>query len=174
MRTCAIVPFFMVMFWVCAFVFTRLYLFYTEYIQAVTKRENEEWLRVKCNDPDFFHKMKEHSDICLEVEQNARRSCVLQALNAVVNATYLCGFQSCQDMMAQWMGWAMGMGMPVVLGVAVLLLLLPTLVYPFMRMYLDRMADKRIMSLYNTPYGLPHYIDSQRLSVSCDGYKKIC
>lgn len=159
---CAVFPLFMASLWVFMFVLSRLFMFYSEYQNEVSKIADDEWLRVKCKDPDFFHNMKQHTDLCLKVEQNARKSTMLVALNTVISSTYLCGYRSCGDYITEGVQWVLGFGLPVLVLMAAVVVLFPTLLYPFYVSQLNRMADRRVMSLYNAPYGLPHYMEAQR------------
>ena len=42
-----------------------------------------------------------------------------------------------------------------------LILLLPTLLLPLFRTYLNNMADQRMHQLYNTPFGMDNYMRNQ-------------
>jgi hypothetical protein len=156
-HTCALIPAFMVVFWVFMFAFSRAFMLYSEYQAEVARLNDDAWLRVKCKDPEFFHNIKQHTDLCLKVEQNARKSCLLVALNTVASTTYLCGYRSCADYLTDAVLWVMGFGIPAVLLLSVCLLLFPTVLYPVYSSYLNRMADRRVMALYNAPYGMEHY-----------------
>eukprot|EP00960_Hanusia_phi_P019569 577653-Hanusia_phi.AAC.1 len=71
----------MAVLWLGMFAFSRVFMFYSEFQGEAARRADDEWLRIKCKDPEFFHKMKQHTDLCLKVEQNGRRSVALVALN---------------------------------------------------------------------------------------------
>lgn len=165
-HTCTLVPVFMVLFWVSMFIFSRIFMLYSEYQAEVARLSDDEWLRVKCKDPEFFHNIRQHTDLCLKVEQNARKSCFLVALNTVVSSTYLCGYRSCAEYITEAVLWVMGFGLPAILILAAALLFLPTVIYPIYSSYLNRMADRRVMSLYNAPYGMDHYTRTHPYSVT--------
>lgn len=162
MKIRAALPIFFVGLWTSIFLFTRIYLFYEAYQNESKKKEDERWLRIRCTEPEFYSNMKQHSDLCNQVEINARRSTFLTALHIVLDSTYLCGYESCLTLLGNITSWMIGAGLPVVIFIVVLLLLTPTLLYPCFRMYLDRMAERRIMSVYNAPYGLENYMQTHR------------
>jgi hypothetical protein len=164
MRLRAALPVFLLALWTSVFLFTRVFLFYEAYQTESKRKEDERWLRVRCQEPEFYSNMKQHSDLCNQVEINARRSTFLTALHTVLDSTYLCGYESCLSLAGSAASWIVGAGMPFVAVVVVLLLLTPTLLYPCFRIYLDRMADRRIMSLYNAPYGMDRYVEGHRSS----------
>lgn len=164
MRLRAALPLFFVGLWTSIFIFTRIYLFYEAYQSESKKKEDERWLRIKCLEPEFFSNMKQHSDLCNQVEINARRSCFLTALHIVLDNTYLCGYESCLTLAGSVTTWMIGAGMPFMIFLVVVILLTPTLLYPCFRIYLDRMAERRIMSIYNAPYGMDKYIENHRSS----------
>eukprot|EP00960_Hanusia_phi_P005492 159808-Hanusia_phi.AAC.4 len=154
----------MALLWLVMFLFSRVFMFYSEYQAAseVAQREDDEWLRVKCKDPEFFHKIKQHTDLCLKVEANAMRSCALVALNRVFTSTYLCGYNSCADYASAALLWFMGLSIPALVLTGLVVLFVPTLLYPVYNAHLNRIADRRVLSLYNAPYGLQHYASSQQ------------
>eukprot|EP00960_Hanusia_phi_P064639 765856-Hanusia_phi.AAC.1 len=161
-HTCALLPGFMALLWLAMFAFSRVFMFYSEYQAEEARRADDEWLRVRCKDPEFFHNMKQHTDLCLKVEQNARRSSMLVALNNVFTSTYLCGYSSCADYLTSAVMWCMGLSLPALVISGLALLFVPTLIYPLYAAQLNRMADRRVMSLYNAPYGLHHYAASHQ------------
>ncbi len=65
--------------------------------KARMKSEDEIWLRENCRDPIFFSKMKSHTNICSEVEANARIGAFWAALHDVV--------ESCK---ISWYPWTLG------------------------------------------------------------------
>lgn len=162
MKIRAALPLFFVCLWTSIFLFTRIYLFYEAYQTESKKKEDERWLRIRCQEPEFYSNMKQHSDLCNQVEINARRSTFLTALHIVLDNTYLCGYESCLTLLGNITSWMIGAGMPFMIVLIIIILLTPTLLYPCFRIYLDRMADRRIMSIYNTPYGMDNYVQTHR------------
>lgn len=161
-HSCTLVPTFMAILWLALFVFSRLIMLHQEYQNELNRLSDDEWLRVKCKDPEFFHNIKQHTDLCLKVEANARRSCLMVALNTVISTTYLCGYKSCAEYAQDLLGFFMTLSLPI-LGLIVLILFMgPTILYPMYSSYLNRIADRRVMALYNAPYGMPHYVDTHK------------
>jgi hypothetical protein len=58
----------------------RLCLFHQTYQAMTSKLESERWLLDQCSDPHFFSKMHQHSDLCFQVENNARVGAFMLAL----------------------------------------------------------------------------------------------
>lgn len=90
---------------------SRSYIFYEAYVAESLKRVEEAWLRQKCKDPDFYSNMRQHTNLCLQVEKNAQSSIALTALNTMVATTHLCGTRQCadymQDMVLRGLAWPM-------------------------------------------------------------------
>ncbi len=59
---------------------------YSAWHKAKMKLEDETWLRENCRDPLFFSNMKSHTNICSEVEANARIGAFWAALHDVVES----------------------------------------------------------------------------------------
>jgi hypothetical protein len=64
----------------------RLCLFHQTYQSIVAKLESERWLLSQCSDPHFFSKMHQHSDICFQVENNARVGAFMLALRQLTQS----------------------------------------------------------------------------------------
>jgi hypothetical protein len=96
---------------VFAMVISRSYIFYEAYVAESVKRVEEAWLRQKCKDPDFYSNMRQHTNLCLQVEKNAQSSIALTALNTMVATTHLCGSKQCadyaQDLVLRGLAWPM-------------------------------------------------------------------
>jgi len=58
----------------------RLCLFHQTYQAMASKLQNERWLLEQCADPHFFSRMHQHSDLCFQVENNARVGAFMLAL----------------------------------------------------------------------------------------------
>ena len=76
----------------CCFVVTgiagldRLCLFHQTYQAMSAKLESEHWLLQQCSDPHFFSKMHQHSDLCFQVENNARVGAFMLALRQLTQS----------------------------------------------------------------------------------------
>lgn len=64
----------------------RLCLFHQTYESMVAKLESERWLLDQCSDPHFFSKMHQHSDLCFQVENNARVGAFMLALRQLTQS----------------------------------------------------------------------------------------
>lgn len=71
-------------------------LFHGSLTQLARKRENDSWLRAKCEEQEFVHHMKQHIDLCETVERDAARSLHLLALQMTLDNLHLCGSFSCE------------------------------------------------------------------------------
>ena len=106
--------------WSIAFAVTRLYYLQEEYIAEVGKRRDETWLLRQCNDPEFYANLRQHSDICTEVENNARASLLLRALSKVMERSmHICGNVSCTEAIYT-LGFRMGWH-AVIIGIVLLI-----------------------------------------------------
>lgn len=94
--------------WSLTFAISRIFLLHDAYISESNKRIDERWLREKCKEPEFYSNLRQHTDLCTEVEKNARSSLLLVALNKVASNTHACGTVSCLDLvfsMFSRLGW---------------------------------------------------------------------
>ena len=117
-------------FWVVSFSVGRIFIFYESYTSFLAVLKDEEWLRVQCASPDFYSNMRQHTELCNTVMLNAARSPLLIALNDVAGTAHLCGRNSCTDtlMALSNAGW------PVIVIVAVIILITPTILVRVARM----------------------------------------
>jgi hypothetical protein len=87
---------------------SRSYMMYKALNAEWTRKSNNAWLLEKCNDPEFYFNLKEHTDLCADVVSNHQSSVWLNALYIVVVSTHLCGVSSCLDVVESVlsaMGW---------------------------------------------------------------------
>ena len=90
-------------FWVASFLIIRIAIFAEAMQEAKSVQADEAWLLQQCQDPDFYSKMRLHTDLCIQVQRNAERSPVIVALKAVANTAHLCGRHSCGEVLV-WLG----------------------------------------------------------------------
>lgn len=64
----------------------KLCQFHQTYQVMAAKLESERWLLEQCSDPHFFSKMHTHSDLCFQVENNARVGAFMLALRDLTQA----------------------------------------------------------------------------------------
>ena len=112
----------------------RVFALHSIYTSHVAKIKEEEWLRVKCQEPEFFRNLRSHTTLCSEVESNARRSALLFAVNEVMQGTYLCGRMSCTEQGTQAFVWFLQLSMPMMICVTLFgALVCPMLVVQILR-----------------------------------------
>lgn len=89
------VLFYMALLGICV---SRIYIFYEVYAAETVKKKEDAWLRVQCKDPQFYSNLRQHTDLCSQVEKHAQSSIFLTALNAMVMQNQWCGSKkSCAD-----------------------------------------------------------------------------
>jgi hypothetical protein len=67
----------------------RLCLFHQTYQSMAAKLQSERWLLQQCSDPHFFSKMHQHSDLCFQVENNARVGAFMLSLRQLTQSFLL-------------------------------------------------------------------------------------
>jgi len=143
--------------WLSLFVLSRIHMLHLSYSAQTQKRDDERWLLQQCDIHEFYHNMKQHSSLCDDLSAMSRSSLVLNAVQHVVDHTYLCGYTPCHELLDSTISWLLGKGLAVTVLVALALLLFPTLFVPIFRNNMNHLADRRMHQLYNAPYGTNHY-----------------
>ena len=143
--------------WLVCFLFSRMHILHVSYNNIMQQRDDESWLLQQCDQHEFYHNMKQHSALCDELKGKSKNVAMFDAMQHVVDNTYLCGYTPCHLMLEAVSAWMLGRGFFFSLALAALVLLLPSLFMPIWRRNMNNMADKRMHQLYNTPYGTPHY-----------------
>lgn len=64
----------------------KLCLFHQTYQAMASRLESERWLLEQCSDPHFFSRMHTHSDLCFQVENNARVGAFMLALRELTQS----------------------------------------------------------------------------------------
>lgn len=64
----------------------RLCVFHQTYMSISAKLESERWLVKQCLDPQFFSNMHQHSDLCFQVENNARVGAFMLSLRQLTQS----------------------------------------------------------------------------------------
>ena len=64
----------------------KLCLFHQTYQAMALRLESERWLLEQCSDPHFFSRMHTHSDLCFQVESNARVGAFMLALRELTQS----------------------------------------------------------------------------------------
>ena len=70
---------------VCIASLDQLCQFHQIYQATASRLDSERWLLGQCEDPHFFSKMHMHTDICFQVENNARVGAFMLALREVTH-----------------------------------------------------------------------------------------
>jgi len=94
--------------WIFTLVVSRLWSFHHALQSEFMKRKNESWLVKQCDDPEFYFRLKEHTDLCTTVTSNANSNPFLNALYSMAISTHLCGTSSCTEMLQSLLrklGW---------------------------------------------------------------------
>lgn len=88
---------------------SRVYIFYEAYSLFSMQRSEESWLRAKCKDAEFYSNMRQHTDLCAQVEHRALQWLLLHALNKVFTTTHICGERPCieyiNDLVVRGIAW---------------------------------------------------------------------
>jgi hypothetical protein len=105
---------------------SRVYIFYEAYAQFTLKRTDEAWLRSQCKEAEFYSNMRQHTDICAQVEQNAMQWVLLHSLNTVCTTAHMCGSRSCMeyvnDLVVRGIAW------PVAAVVCLFVITIPSII----------------------------------------------
>jgi hypothetical protein len=126
--------------WGVTLVCDRVFALHSIYTAQIARIKEEEWLRVKCQEPEFFRNLRSHTTLCTEVESNARRSALLFAVNEVMQGTYLCGRTSCTEQGTQALVWFMQLSMPMMICVTLFgALVCPVLAVQILRAIISAM-----------------------------------
>ena len=75
--------------YLATFVTSRIFYFHEAYIEESSRRADEQWLLLQCKDPEFYSNIRQHTDLCTEVANNARGSLLLKALHKVLLSLFL-------------------------------------------------------------------------------------
>ncbi len=137
--------------WMATFLVTRTYILHEEYVSEMGARSDETWLVEKCKDTEFYANLRQHSDLCTRVQNNARASIVLRVLSRVMSrSTHLCGTLSCTELAysaAERFGWHV---LALVLGLVVLA---PNFVVMFARGVMQRHASSMEEAMFSRNAG---------------------
>jgi hypothetical protein len=128
--------------WLAAMVVTRLYALHEEYVAELGIRDDERWLVERCKEPEFYANLRQHSDLCTRVVNNAHASIALRVLSRVMErSTHLCGDSSCTDAVT---GLAARFGWHAVAVLAAAMVLAPNLLLLMLRAAVQRRIVRRM------------------------------
>ena len=146
--------------YITLFLISRIHILHEAYVAGHQLREDEAWLLQQCDLHEFYHNMKAHSSLCDEVKQKHNSIVFLDALQHVVNNTYLCGYQSCSSLLSTLMDWILGRGALILVYIALIFIVILTVFVPVWRRFINSQADHRMHQLYHKPFGDQHYIQN--------------
>lgn len=149
-----------VVLWIAMFMVSRLHMLHASYSLLENERENDQWLVEQCKLHEFYHNMKHHSSLCDSVQKKQAEILLLQAMQRVIDETYLCGYESCGVLLMKVGDYMLGRGLVLTACLVLAVIFLPTLLLPMFRRKLNVMADQRMQELYNRPFGDNHYIQT--------------
>lgn len=144
--------------WIFMFLLSRLHMLHASYSLLENERDNDTWLVEQCKLHEFYHNMKHHSSLCDSVQKKQGEILLLQAMQRVIDETYLCGYESCGSLLMKVGDYMLGRGLVLTTCLVLAIVLLPTLLLPLFRRKLNVMADIRMQELYNRPFGDSHYL----------------
>jgi hypothetical protein len=146
--------------WVTTIVISRVYMFYNALNAEWSLRDNNAWLLEKCSEPEFFFKLKEHTDICHEVERLNRSNAYLNALYIVVNGSHLCGESPCIDTVQSVVA---KLGWQALVILVLCILFSPNLIYYFHRRHnLNKQSPMESVCFQDTmPYRRYEILDDE-------------
>jgi hypothetical protein len=118
-----LVPVATLSFWMvlCVLSVNQLCQFHLIYQATAARLQSERWLRAQCEDPHFFSNMHLHSDLCFTVENNARVGAFMLSLREFTQGVLAGGGAGLAWIPHRLLSW------PVLLGAALVLLFLPSL-----------------------------------------------
>lgn len=137
-----------------ALVVSRSYIFYESYVHLTVERAEEAWLRVRCNEAEFYTNMRQHTDLCSKVEHNARSSILFRSLNTMATSTNLCSnSRTCMEYIHEIV--VKGLAWPLAAVVCVMLITIPSLVVSVARKAIWRKFDEKARNTPATIGGIP-------------------
>jgi len=144
----------------CIVVFTALiisnflYVLHIEHATARQRLMDDQWLLKRCGEPDFYIRLKQHTDLCEGVEANARRSILLHSLASALHSTQLCGFDSCTNIAKEIADVIIRGGIITIATAVAILFTIPILFTVLYRRFIDSVSENHLRTKYNMPYGL--------------------
>jgi hypothetical protein len=120
---------------------SRAYVFYEAYSLFSMQRSEESWLRVKCKDAEFYSNMRQHTDLCAQVEHRALQWLLLHALNKVFTTTHICGERPCieyiNDLVVRGIAW------PAAIILCIFVVTIPSIITSMASRSLWHASDRR-------------------------------
>ena len=131
-----------------------IYVLHVEHTTARQRLMDDQWLLKRCGEPDFYMRLKQHTDLCEGVEANARRSILLHSLASALRSTQLCGFDSCTNIAKEISDAILRGGIITIATAVAILFTIPILFTVIYRRFIDSVSEHHLRTKYNMPYGL--------------------
>ncbi len=98
----------------------RIPIFQKAYADHIQRLEDDMWLQTQCRDPEFFSRMRQHTDVCEHVRASFQQPALLVGLQACMPVDF-------QDFIPtmEWQTWAV-----IAIGI---LILIPNVFLPLYR-----------------------------------------
>jgi hypothetical protein len=125
----------------CLIVINFLFALQTEHAAARQKLMDDQWLLEKCGQPDFYMRLKQHTDLCESVEANARRNILLHSVTSALQKTQLCGFDSCGSIAQKVVDTLMRGGLFMLGCIIVMLITIPCMIVVLYRNFVENLAE---------------------------------
>jgi hypothetical protein len=98
---CRTIGFIAVFTWGVALIVSSFHTFHVIYSTEKQKLLDDAWLKDKCSEPEFYINLRQHTDLCAQVQESQRENTFLKALDITVSQTNLCGPKTCLDLLQQ-------------------------------------------------------------------------
>ena len=110
----------------------RVPIFQRAYSEHLQRLEDDTWLQAQCKDPQFFVRMRQHTNVCEHVRASFQQPAVLVGLQACIPV-------SLEDICPtwEWQTWAVVAG--------VVLVLVPNVILPMYRAREDKREHIRVL-----------------------------
>jgi hypothetical protein len=154
-------------------VVSRVYIFYEAWSEFSLRRTDEAWLRERCKEPDFYANMRQHTDVCAQVEKNARASVLLHALNvAFTTPGNFCGSkQSCLDYLNDLV--VRGLMWPLVAVIGIFMIMVPSILSSIARRSIWNRFDHRARHIDASAPFYPS-IENDDLAATAESNRWVC
>ena len=124
-----------VMLLILGFMATRLHMYHEAFNTRMIQRQNNYWLEGQCQQHEFYSNMKHHASLCDDIAKLHADAVWLHALRDVIDATSLCGSQSCEYCMKHVFTWFGTNGLHVMFSVSLVGVVLMAMTIPLYRRF---------------------------------------
>jgi hypothetical protein len=131
----------LICFFACLVTINFLFALQTEHAADRQRLMDDQWLLQQCGQPDFYMRLKQHTDLCESVEANARRNILLHSITSALQKTQLCGFASCESIAVKMVDTLMKGGVFMLACLIVLLVAVPCMIVILYRNFVEKIAE---------------------------------